>query len=72
MNPPGTSVVYAPCAFIVAARDFAPDVYTITGIQLESMDEYAGFHGVNERIRVDEYGKTIGFFYQLMDNLEGL
>ena len=54
------------------ARDFAPDVYTITGIQLESMDEYAGFHGVNERIRVDEYGKTIGFFYQLMDNLEDL
>ncbi len=54
------------------ARDFAPDVYTITGIQLESMKEFEGFHGVNERIRVDEYGKTIGFFYQLMDNLDQL
>ncbi|MXN65209.1 M20/M25/M40 family metallo-hydrolase [Stappia sp. GBMRC 2046] len=54
------------------ARDFAPDVYTITGIQLESMKEFAGFHGVNERIKVDEYGKTIGFFYRLMDNLEDL
>jgi carboxypeptidase PM20D1 len=54
------------------ARDFAPDVYTITGIQLESMKEFAGFHGVNERIKVQEYGKTIGFFYQLMDNLKDL
>jgi len=54
------------------ARDFAPDVFTITGIQLESMKEFAGFHGVNERIKVDEYGKTIGFFYQLMSNLDDL
>ncbi|GAB3104312.1 M20/M25/M40 family metallo-hydrolase [Aestuariicella hydrocarbonica] len=54
------------------ARPFAPDVYTITGIQLESMKEYAGFHGVNERILVDEYAKSIGFFYQLLNNLEEL
>ncbi|ABO22853.1 M20 family peptidase [Shewanella loihica] len=54
------------------ARKFAPDVYTITGLQLESVKEFAGFHGVNERIRVDEYGRTIGFFYKLMDNLEEL
>ena len=54
------------------AREFAPDVYTITGIQLESIKEFDGFHGVNERIRVDEYGRTIGFFYQLMSNLEDL
>ena len=54
------------------ARPFAPDVYTITGIQLESVEEFAGFHGVNERILVDEYGRTIAFFYQLMDNLESL
>lgn len=54
------------------ARDFAPDVYTFTGIQLESMKEFAGFHGVNERIKVDEYAKTIAFFYQLMTNLEAL
>ncbi len=54
------------------ARPFAPDVFTITGIQLENTKEFEGFHGVNERIRVDEYGKTIGFFYQLMDNLEDM
>jgi carboxypeptidase PM20D1 len=54
------------------ARPFAPDVYTFTAIQLDSMKEFAGFHGVNERIRVDEYAKTIGFFYQLMNNLEDL
>ncbi|MBE9636296.1 M20/M25/M40 family metallo-hydrolase [Salipiger pacificus] len=54
------------------ARAFAPDVYTITGIQLDSMKEFAGFHGVNERIKVDEYGKTIGFFYQIMTNLDDL
>ncbi|MCQ6491957.1 M20/M25/M40 family metallo-hydrolase, partial [Vibrio parahaemolyticus] len=54
------------------ARDFAPDVYTITAIQLENTTEFEGFHGVNERIRVDEYGRSIGFFYQLMDNLDYL
>ena len=54
------------------ARPFAPDVYTFTAIQLESMKEFAGFHGVNERIAVDEYAKTIGFFYQMFENLENL
>ncbi len=54
------------------ARPFAPDVFTITGIQLESIEEFAGFHGVNERILVDEYGRTIGFFYQVFGNLEDL
>ncbi len=54
------------------ARPFAPNVYTITGIQLDSTKEFAGFHGVNERILVDEYGKSIAFFYQLMDNLDDL
>lgn len=54
------------------ARPFAPDVFTITGLQLESMKEFEGFHGVNERIRVDEYGKTIGFFYTVFGNLEEL
>jgi len=54
------------------AKPFAPDTYTFTGIQLESMKEFAGFHGVNERIRVDEYGRTVGFFYQIMSNLDDL
>lgn len=52
------------------ARPFAPDVFTITGIQLENTKEFEGFHGVNERIKVNEYAKTIGFFYQLMNNLD--
>ncbi|MCO6357200.1 M20 family peptidase [Roseivirga pacifica] len=54
------------------ARDFAPDVYTITTIQLENTEEFKGFHGVNERILVDEYAKTIGFFYQMFGNLDSL
>ncbi|WP_224484425.1 M20 family peptidase [Robertkochia aurantiaca] len=54
------------------ARNFAPDVYTITAIQLENTEEFKGFHGVNERILVDEYGKSISFFYQVFDNLEEL
>jgi len=54
------------------ARPFAPDVFTFTAIQLESMKEFAGFHGVNERIAIDEYAKTIGFFYQMFENLENL
>ncbi|MBB6463853.1 M20 family peptidase [Flammeovirga kamogawensis] len=52
------------------ARDFAPDVYTITAIQLENTIEFKGFHGVNERILIKEYGKSIGFFYQMFNNLE--
>ena len=54
------------------ARPFAPDVYTITAIQLENTEEYKGFHGVNERILVKEYAKTIGFFYTIFDNLDEL
>ncbi|QBG35538.1 M20 family peptidase [Litorilituus sediminis] len=54
------------------ARDFAPDVYTITGIQLENTEEFKGFHGVNERILVKEYARSIGFFYTLFNNLEEL
>ena len=54
------------------ARDFAPDVFTITAIQLENTEEFKGFHGVNERILVEEYGKSIGFFYQIFSNLESL
>ena len=54
------------------SRPFAPDVYTITAIQLENTEEFKGFHGVNERILVDEYAKSIGFFYQIFDNLEEL
>ena len=51
------------------AKPFAPDTYTITALQLENMEEYKGFHGVNERIRVDAYAKTIGFFYQMFQNI---
>ncbi|SHO59492.1 M20 family peptidase [Algoriphagus zhangzhouensis] len=54
------------------ARPFAPDVYTITALQLENTKEFEGFHGVNERILVGEYGKSIGFFYQIFGNLESL
>ncbi len=54
------------------ARPFAPNVYTITGIQLESMAEFAGFHGVNERVLVKEHARSIGFFYLLMSNLDSL
>ncbi|WP_224745863.1 M20 family peptidase [Neiella litorisoli] len=54
------------------AREFAPDVYTITAIQLENTTEFEGFHGVNERILIDEYGRSIGFFYTLMENLQQL
>lgn len=54
------------------ARPFAPDTFTITAIQLDSIKEFAGFHGVNERIKVDEYAKTIGFFHQLFGNIDAL
>jgi len=73
----GNDLIVAPL-FVIGGSDskhfqawpFAPNVYTITAIQLESVAEFAGFHGVNERILVKEYGRSIAFFYQLMSNLE--
>ena len=29
-------------------------------------------NGVNEQIAVDEYAKSIGFYYQMFENLENL
>ena len=52
------------------ARLFAPDTFTLTAVLLESSKEFEGFHGVNERLLLDEYGRTIGFFYTIFDNLE--
>ncbi len=54
------------------ASDFDAPVYGFRAIQLENLEETKGFHGINERILVDEYAKSIGFFYQLMDNLQDL
>lgn len=51
------------------SRPFAPDVFAITALQIESQKEFAGFHGVNERILVKEYAKSIGFFYRIFENL---
>ncbi|RLT90171.1 MULTISPECIES: M20 family peptidase [unclassified Ketobacter] len=51
------------------ARPFAPDTFTFTALQLENIKEFEGFHGVNERLLVDEYAKTIGFFYRIFENL---
>jgi carboxypeptidase PM20D1 len=52
------------------ARLFAPDTLDLTAVLLESLKEFEGFHGVNERLLVDEYGRTIGFFYTIFDNLQ--
>jgi len=52
--------------------DFDAPVYGFRAIQVENMEETKGFHGINERILVDEHGKTIGFFYQLFENLDQL
>jgi len=52
--------------------DFEGPLYGFRAVQLENMAETKGFHGINERILVDEYGNSIAFFYQLLNNLEDL
>lgn len=48
------------------------NVYRFTALRVESAADTARWHGVNERVLVDEYAKSIGFFYQFIGNLKEL
>lgn len=55
-----------------AASGIAQNVYRFTAVRVESAADSARWHGVNERVLVDEYAKSIGFFYQFLANAQGL
>jgi carboxypeptidase PM20D1 len=48
------------------------NVYRFTAVRVESADDTMRWHGVNERVLVSEYAKSIGFFEQLIRNAENL
>ncbi len=54
------------------AASIAGNVYRFTAVRVESAADSARWHGVNERVLVKEFAKSIGFFYQLITNAEEL
>ncbi|RLQ20660.1 M20/M25/M40 family metallo-hydrolase [Seongchinamella sediminis] len=73
----GNEIIVAPF-FVVggadakyfAAKSLGVNTYTVTPLQLESVADMPRLHGVDERIQLKEIGRSIGFYYQLMTNLE--
>ena len=55
-----------------AAKPLGQNTFTITPLQLEGMSDMPRLHGVDERIQLSEIGRSIGFYYQLMTNIEEL
>lgn len=54
------------------AASIARNVYRFTAVRVESAADAARWHGVNERVLVKEFAKSIGFFHQLITNVEEL
>jgi len=55
-----------------AASGIAKNVYRFTAVRVESAADSARWHGVNERVLVREYAKSIGFFHQFIANAQEL
>jgi carboxypeptidase PM20D1 len=55
-----------------AASGMTKNVYRFTAVRVESAADTARWHGVNERVLIDEYAKSIGFFYQFIANAQEL
>lgn len=53
-----------------AVFPIAKNVYRFTAVRVESAADAGRWHGVNERVLVDEYAKSIGLFYQLISNAQ--
>lgn len=56
----------------ITNRPLGANTFAVTPLQLESMAGLPLLHGVNERIKVNEIGRSIAFYYQLLTNLEDL
>ncbi|WP_432159151.1 M20 family peptidase [Streptomyces sp. bgisy153] len=54
------------------AATIAKNVYRFTAVRVESAADTARWHGVNERVLVSEYARSIVFFYTFIANTEEL
>jgi len=54
------------------AASIAKNVYRFTAVRVESAADAGRWHGVNERVLVDEFPRSIGFFHQFIVNAEEL
>ena len=52
------------------AQKLSRNVLRFTAVRVESAADTARWHGVNERVLVSEYGRSIAFFHHLIGNLE--
>jgi len=52
------------------AATIAKNVYRFTAVHVESAADAARWHGVNERVLVDEYANSIRFFHNFIGNAE--
>ncbi len=52
------------------AATIAKNVYRFTALRVESAADTARWHGVNERMRVDEFPNSIRFFHNFIGNAE--
>ena len=50
----------------------AQNVYRFTPVRVESAKDTERWHGVNERVLVDEYAKSIAFFHTFLKNTDEL
>lgn len=53
-------------------NSIAKNVYRLTTVRVESAADVGRLHGVNERVLVNEYAKSIGFYYQFLANAQDL
>ncbi len=54
------------------AASIAKNVFRFTAVHVESAADTARWHGVNERVLVSEYARSIGFFHNFIANAEAL
>jgi len=55
-----------------AASGITENVYRFTAVRVESAADTGRWHGVNERVLVDEFARSIGFFHQFIANAQQL
>jgi len=55
-----------------AASPMTKNVFRFTAVRVESAADAARWHGINERVLVDEYARSIGFFYRFIANAQEL
>lgn len=72
----GSDVLVAPYLVVggTDARYFEPiadNVYRFVPIMLNGNEDADRIHGLNERVRIDDYVKGVQFYYQLMRNASG-